>query len=310
MTEIVAWLDVHSGTATILAVLLAGLLSGIGWFLGTHVFRGKKEVPFSSATEGAIGKSRLAAILKSKKLRVALLDYPPLMSFVQEGDEAVGRGIYPRMLNHIATDEGLEVEWSIINWSEITDVVEKNKVDVVASIFWTPRRSGHATFCGMMHRIGVTGVVRGDDDRIKSHEDLARDDIRIGTVRGEIGWEYAMDVLHLENKPKRLKVLDQVNIFSAAEMVESGMVDIFLADALSCWLACHRDGEQSPSVRQVFADDALYVCENGFLIPHNDIPLQEWIDKRVRARWRLPELADAEKADLAGLEQVVKRRAP
>lgn len=303
--ELVRWFNANAGAAQVIGPLAALLLSGAGWAVWQFVIsRSAKArvVPAGSSTA-------FDRIFANREIRVGVLDYMPLMGFRRHGDEFEGIGIYPRMLSRIAQDHGLSVDWYPINWSDILTAIDTGKIDVVASIFWTEKRSEVAAVCGKMHRIGVTALVLADDDRVKSHEDLQRSDLKIGVVRGEIGWEYAIDTLRLEFDP-RLKVQDEINISRSVEMIEKGMVSVVLADALSCWMAAKQNRETGGRVRQIFADDALYVCDNGFLIKRGDDRLRSWLDENVRRLRHDPALEEAEKSDLEGLERIVRRREP
>lgn len=218
----IQWLNENPGAAGIVAVLVAALITAVGWALrevlkDIHARRAK-------ASEGAseVELSTLQRIMASKRMRIGVLDYPPLMTFSRTGETVDADGVFPRFLKHIANQEGLATEWVPLNWSELIEATKSGRVDMVASVFWTQRRSEQVSFCALLHRIGVTGVVREGETRINTHADLAHPEIRIGVVRGEIGWEYAIQCLSLAEQPHRFKVLDQYDIRSAADLVDHG----------------------------------------------------------------------------------------
>ena len=105
-------------------------------------------------------------------------------------------------------------------------------------------------------------------------------------------------------------MLDQVDIRSASELVERRLVDVVLADSLSCWLAIRGAADRGADLKQVFVSDHLYTCDNGIMIKRDDKRLRDWIDRRVRQWRRDPELLAAEEADLADLKPIVRRRDP
>jgi hypothetical protein len=92
-------------------------------------------------------------------------------------------------------------------------------------------------------------------------------------------------------------------------MLEKDYVDVILADALSCCMACREDTAKHNLV-EIFTKDALYVRDNGYLIRRGDDHFQKWIDDHVRAFRDDPALVIAEQSDLIGLEHVVRRRKP
>ena len=200
LNELISWLNANQGAATVIGTLAAALLTGLGWTIAQSIRASAKAVatPAPTVPSTQSDPSRLDDLLEQKSIKVGVLDYPPMMTFTVDPSGLVhAAGIYPRLIAKIAEEECLAVEWIVLNWSDVIDAVKQDRVHMVASIFWTPKRSEHATFCSGMHRIGVTGIVRADETLITTHEDLKRADLKVGVVRGEIGWEYATDVLNL-----------------------------------------------------------------------------------------------------------------
>lgn len=313
LDQIVGWLNANPGAATVAAAVVAVVLSGVGWLVAQPFRASTKNLrPSAHQVAGrADSESGLDDVMDRKAIKVGVLDYPPLMTFTRDDrGSTTATGIYPRLISKFAKEEGIAVEWVVLNWSEIIDSVKQGRVHLVASVFWTPKRSEHATFCAMLHRIATTGIVRSDEARIETHEDLKRGDLKIGVVRGEIGWEYSIDMLNLAFESKRFKVLDQVDVRSAAELVENLVVDVVLADSLSCWLAIQQASERGITLKQVFVNDQLYTCDSGIMIKRDDTRLRDWLERGVR-KWRNdPELLAAEDSQLAGLKQIVKKRDP
>jgi Bacterial extracellular solute-binding proteins, family 3 len=306
------WFNANQGVLAVLSIIIAIILPILGWlFVGSKNIGIEKRTATQKQLAQKVDESTLDEILATKRLKVGILDYPPLMSFkTSELGIVQASGIYPRILQKLADEEGLSLDWEVLLWSDITNAIKQGRVHVVASIFWTSRRSEHATFCGLMHRIGVTALVRSSEGRVKTHEDLKRQDIRIGLVRGEIGWEYASDMLNLGFEPRKFMVLDQVDIQNPAKLVENGLVDVMLADSLSCWLAVQAAQTRNVRLKRVFTKDQLYTCDNGLMIKRDDIELKKWFDLKLRKLRSDPELVREEEQDLRPLRSIVKMRNP
>ncbi|MBN8649301.1 MAG: transporter substrate-binding domain-containing protein, partial [Caulobacterales bacterium] len=240
LDNLIKWLNVNQGATNIIAVVIAAMLAGLGWVI-SGILK-KPAANFKSIDDSSTAETvttTLSKVMAKKEICLGVLEYPPLMSYKIKNDGSIEAfGIFPRLLSKIVSNSDIRIIWKALDWSSLMTALNEEEVDAICSIFLTPRRSEIASFCGLIHRIGVSGIVRFSENRIVTQKDLLNEEIKIVVVKGEIGWEYSRDVLNLGIGNKRLRILDQSDISSASKLVESGLADILLADSLSCRISC------------------------------------------------------------------------
>lgn len=227
----------------------------------------------------------LAAIRERRRLRVGCLWYPPFVEFRHEGQNVVASGLYPMMLQYVAAQDSLHVEYEILRWDTAIQAVTTGKVDVVACVLQSGKRRESCDFVGTLYRVGVGGVVCADQDRVRRHEDLSDPNVRIAVTKGEIGWEYAIRYLMLEEQFYRFTVIEDAQITRMMEFVVSREVDVAIADSLSCAQYVERARADGVYLRDVFAQSPLHVEDNSLMIAKGATDLRKWLsDGLIRAR--------------------------
>ncbi len=254
--------------------------------------------------------SALADIFAHKVIRVGVINVPPTVTVIQNGEEIDADGIFPRLLKYIAEKEHLKIEWVPVSWSDIFEAVRTRKVHLVPSIYLTNKRAEHATFCSKILRVKITGVVRADETRILTHDDLRKPDIRIGIIRFESGWEYAVDRLNLAFEWKRFRVLDLAELTVLTELLETSVVDVVLAGGINCDNAVRLANKTKSKLKMIFVEKPLETWDCSIMIGRDDFELRDWLDRWVRKIRSLPELAELETRDLADFVDVVEKRNP
>lgn len=236
----------------------------------------------------------LARIRRNGVLRVGCLWYPPFVEFTQEGETVLAKGLYPMMLEHISRQSGIHVEYQILRWDTAIEAVNENQVDIVACVLQSGKRRENCDFVGTLYRVGVGGVVRADQNKIRRHEDLANPDVRIAVTKGEIGWEYAERYLNLKRGLFRFTVVEDAQITRMMNLVASQDVDIALADSLSCAQYIERVRAQGTDLADTFAQDPLHVEDNSLMIAKEQDDLRGWLSERLRLARATPEIVAIE----------------
>lgn len=238
--------------------------------------------------------SKLASILSNRVLRVGCLWYPPFIEFDQHDAPVRATGLYPMILEHIARQTGIRIEYQILRWDTAIEAVSLHQVDVVACVLQSGKRRDNCDFVGTLYRVGVGGVVRAEQNKITKHHDMARSDVRIAVTKGEIGWEYAERYLNLKQGLFRFTVIEDTQITRMMNLVASQDVDIALADALSCAQYVERARTQGTALMDVFAKVPLHVEDNSLMIAKNQDELREWLSVGIRWARSTPEVVALE----------------
>ena len=237
----------------------------------------------------------LARIKVEKIVRVGIVHYPPFVSVM--GDEEP-RGLYIDLLRAFCEKEGVRAVFEQVRFSSAVNAVRDGLVDIVLSVFQTPRRSRIVDFCAFMHSVSVSGVVRRTEDRITSQTDLLQYPLRFVVCCEEIGHEVLED--HLKIPRARMTIVDTSNIADIIAMVATKVADIAVADSLSCQHGLAARGAEGPKLKPVLRRRPLYFCPNGLMIARNQEPLADWLEKGLK-----PLLArdDFQRAEASILEE-------
>lgn len=249
-------------------------------------------------------QSVLDEVLKEKRLRVGCLSYPPFIDFVIRGTDTIGQGLYATMLEHLASEADLELEYSPLRWDNAISAITTRQVDLAVCVLQSRERRNSCDFAGTLYRVGVGGVMRQGQRKIRRHEDLQKQKVTIAVTKGEIGWDYAMTYLSLEKEFFRFTVVEHTRITQMMNLVSTGEVDIALADSLSCAQFVRQSGG---ALCDVFSRRPLHVEENSVMIPKNEIDFKVWLTKGFRSARMLPDVEQHEKAILREYKDILFR---
>jgi ABC-type amino acid transport substrate-binding protein len=233
-------------------------------------------------------------IIAKKMLRVGCLWYPPFVEYTTDHELVEASGYYPDILRIIAEKHDLGIQFLVLKWHEAIGALEHGEVDVVACVLKSAERRARCDFAGTIFRVGVGAVVQSAQTKIRSHGDLARNDVSIAVTKGEIGWTYAAENLGLVGSPSRFTVLEDKNIQTMMSLVEAGKVDCALADSLSCsqFLVDSRGGAKVLS--DVFSSAPLHVEDNSLMIAAGQKALAEWLETGITEFRAQPEFVRRE----------------
>lgn len=244
----------------------------------------------------------LTRIRAEKKLRVGIVHYPPFASTVADEEPS---GLYVDLIRELCTTEGIRPMFEQVRFSSAISAVSDDKVDVVLSVFQTPRRSRVVDFCAFMHSVSVSGVVRRSEDRITSQSDLLTLPLKFVVCKEEIGHELLEDQLRVPSS--RVMIIDTSNIADIIEMVAAKKADIAIADSLSCQHGLAARGAEGPRLKPVLRRRPLYLCPNGVMIGRDQEPLANWFEKGLKSLLTRDDFKRAENSILEEFHAVISK---
>ena len=118
------------------ASVLGLILTAAGVYFGwrqvqiAHSGRGKREAtPEATPDTNHTGLERAPDIFASVRakgvLRVGCLWYPPFVEFAEQGEKVAAKGLYPTMIECIAAQSVLHVEYQILRWDTASEAVNR-----------------------------------------------------------------------------------------------------------------------------------------------------------------------------------------
>ena len=177
---------------------------------------------------------QLAAILNAGKFVVGIEGtYPPFTYHDENGDLA---GYDVEVAQKIAEKLGVEAEFVEAAWDSLLIGMDTGRFDtVINQVSITPERQEKYDFSDPYYFNARTVIVRGDDDRIKSEEDLKGMKVATNLTNAYIGW--------LEERGAEIVGVDTSG--ESAEMLLSGRVDFtnFSQVVLNDYLKEHPDAD-------------------------------------------------------------------
>jgi ABC-type amino acid transport substrate-binding protein len=237
-------------------------------------------------------------------LKVGVFSNPPLVSVKRVGDEIEVDGVYADILRAIAQRHNLELSWVHLSIAQLEEALTARQIDCVPFVFQTATRSRYADFTAVIHSVDISGVVRHDENRIRSQADLRSTDVRIAVCRGEIGHEFAVSTLRIP--PYRFAaVLETHDIPQIASLVRTNGADIALADALSCRQAVELKASGHP-LKVVLQRPPLTTCHAGMMIPAREPAFAAWLQEEVQLARRDPAIARTERVALERSRGVIR----
>lgn len=206
-------------------------------------------------------------------------------------------GTFVEAINAIAHDMDVKVEFVEATFATFIAGLQSKKYDLsIAPTFSTITRAKSVAFTIPLMAAGNSAIVRKDDNRFKTLEDIDQKGIVVAVTQGEQGHEYAKN--NFENA--EIKVLaggDQNLTFSE---VLAGRADIALGDS---WFSAKFAAEHT-EVRDLFADNPYNVTPVGWAVRYEDQSLLTFIntaleyldtigkldeiDKKYDAKWLRP----------------------
>ena len=234
----------------------------------------------------------LARIIRDKKIRVGLVNYPPFVDVCTNQAE-LSTGLYVELIRRFCESEGIKVDFKQVRFGSAVEDIIEDKADVILSIFQTPKRSRKVDFCSILRTVTVSAVVRKTENRIRDTSDLKElKELKFIVCKGEIGHELLED--NFEIPKTRLNIYETNNVEDIIQMVAAEKADIAIADTVSCNLGIHAHGDKSPKLKPIFRRQPLYRCYNGLMIKRDQKPLAHWLNEGLKTSLNDPEIESLE----------------
>ncbi len=172
----------------------------------------------------------------------------------------------------------LKVEWHIFNWDTMrTDMLSK-KFDLIADpVYQTIPKALEFSYTQPYSYFGVAlGVVRKNDDRFKTFQDLDRNDITVVLAEGWVSSDYARE--HLK-KPKLRFIPVGGDCFTQLDDVLLGRADAALQDSPSAvqYAKAHPD-----KIKVLWVEHPPMIVPGGFTVRHEDTDLLDFLNTCLR----------------------------
>lgn len=284
----------------ITGLLLACVLGAIAWFSKWgHAWRRRLKHESSSASKTDL----MLRIIERKYMRVGIFNYPPFV-ILGIADKAP-TGYYVRAIMQLASQKGLEIHWKRIKLSKAVSEIESGSVDMVISIFETPKRcKGKVEFAGRLHSVAVAALVHKKSKPLTSFLDLEESDQKVAVGKDEVAHEILQE---MKVDDDRIHVLDTGDLKAIGGLVESGECDVALVDGVSClnYLAS-RSHERG--LKLIMSKNAVPpVYPNGTMIPEGQPALKKWLDDGLKEVRRAPDFRVAESEILKDYGAILSR---
>jgi ABC-type amino acid transport substrate-binding protein len=190
------------------------------------------------------------------------------------------KGFAADIVNEIAARSvpKLKVEWQLMNWDTLrTDMLSK-KFDFIADpIYQTIPRAMEFDFTEPYSYFGIgLGVVRKNEQRFKTFQDLDKSDVNLVVAEGWVSTEYAK--AHL-TKPKMRTIPVGGDAFTQLDDVLMGRSDAAVQDSPTAvqYAKAHPD-----KVKVLWADHPPTIVPGGFSVRHEDRDLFEFLNTCLR----------------------------
>lgn len=133
-------------------------------------------------------------------------------------------GLFPDILEYIASKEGWEIEYVSGTWTECLDRLENREIDMMVDVAYSPEREIKYDFSNEPVLINWGIVYSREDLGIHSTPDL--DGIDVAVMKDSIHYTGEDGIMNLSEKfdiePKFIEVDDYTRVF---ELLDSGEVD-------------------------------------------------------------------------------------
>lgn len=259
----------------------------------------KAEGPAGGAP--VVEVSRLTRVTQTQILRCGVVNHPPLTSWTSGPDGFTFGGLYVEIARQAGIEGGFEVEFVPVDWGMLDESFTSLGLDVVLSIFETKVRMEFADFVAPFHKVGVSGVALKGQRKVRAVGDLAKPDVRVSVVVGEVGWEYV--TLELEIPKHRTVLVDSSTLNAIFAPVIVGDADIAICDDLTC----ARFVAANTGYQHVFAKDSLYLCKNAIMVPKGEPDFARWVDRTFTAARAVPHVLALETVALRETDGWVRK---
>ena len=256
---------------------IALVISIVSILLCGFLFIGQRKT--TSKTENQ--ETSMERIRRTGVMHVAYGGFPPytVVDLTESDPDKQVKGLCVDMVNEIANQcvPKLKVEWYRLQWENFNADMNSGKFDFLADgVFATIPKAYDFNFTQPFSYFGMcVAIVRKDDNRFKTFQDLNRSDITISYAQGFASGDYA--IAHLD-KPKFKATVVGSDAFSQLDDVIMGRADVAVQDVPTVvqYVKNHED-----KVKALWVDNPPAMVAGAFVTRKNDQDLLNFLNTAI-----------------------------
>jgi L-cystine transport system substrate-binding protein len=258
-------------------------LAAIAIFLAAIAIIWKPAAPQQSGSGTVAQETALQRIERTGVMRVGYGGFPPytIINLNNPDPNAQASGYSVDLVDEIAkrANPPLKVQWVKFNWETLKHDVDSGTFDFVAEpVYVTIPRAMDFDFSEPYSYFGIAAaVVKKDDNRFQTFDDLNRSDITIALAAGWTTSDYAQQ--HL-TKPKFAMVSADENAFNQLDYVTLGRADVALNDVPTVAQYVHA---HSDTVKALWLNSPPSSVAGGFLMRKDETDLRDFLNSSIEA---------------------------
>jgi polar amino acid transport system substrate-binding protein len=236
------------------------------WLLGALVAAVVAAAP-------ATGEAReLQEIIDSGTLRVGFIPSPP--STIKDPMTGELSGIYVDGVRAIAELMGIELEFVETTWGTFSAGLQADQFDLsIGGTFATVKRAMAVDFTQPLFYLGYGALVRADEDRFQTLEDMNDPDVRIATVQGGSAEDFVR-----RNMPEaELVTLATGNLTAPFVEVISNRADVAIEDTFTI----DQFVAQQPGAKNLYSDNPYNFTPISWAVAKGNRELLSVIDAGI-----------------------------
>lgn len=197
----------------------------------------------------------LAQIKQRGTLKLCVADSPYLKK-----DPATGEwtGYDADLAHAYAQSIGAKVVWVDSSWGNIIPTVQAGKCDIAwGAFFKLPERAKVVDYTVTTHNTGLLVIVRKDDKRFQSYQDLAKSGLTFAQLPEPPIIAHAKEL----SPQATIKIIQSDNVMAPALEVLAGRADANVTDALLCY-----DLVKKNSLARILNGPIIAKTDMGFIL--------------------------------------------
>ena len=228
-------------------------------------------------------RSSFDELFPAKIVRVGLLSYPPYTEYkITEGKIEEAQGLFPSIVQRIFKASGIFVSYQPVLFPNLQNDLDSGSIDFVAGIFETYHRRSMGLFTKPIHLIGTSALANFKEPEIMHVRDLFADDIEIGVIQGEIGWEFIQQYLIRVKGAAKIREFVSVENRSLFEFLSiPNTKRVIIIDSLTCKLLFDQYSKDNTEIQLSFYKRPLYYGLQTFMCGPKRPELQSFLQEAL-----------------------------
>ncbi len=217
-------------------------------------------------------KTTFEKILEKDEITVCYMPWPP--SVIKDPNTGELSGFIIEIFEEVVKDADLKVKYVESTWGGFSADLNTGKCDVSPVVYPTIGRSTSVSFTRPFLYAGNGAVVRADETRFKTIEDLNYEGVKVAVIQGEYGHIYSQKYL----LNAQLVVLEKGSDNTAPLVaVSSGQADVglIMSDVVAEYARLH------PEVKDLFLDQPYLTTPNSMVVRKQDQQLLNFLDNAL-----------------------------